>query len=138
MKIFDAIKEDFKEARVAGNKLASGLLSTVVGEIENKAKMVDGMKQVAEESVVSTLKTFIKNVDTFKDNVTDTVTHAKLMAEKQILEKYLPSQLSEDELRDIFASIDHSNMGIMMKHLKDNYSGRYDGSVASKVAKEFL
>jgi len=138
MKIFDAIKDDFKEARIAGNKLASNLLSTVVGEVENKAKVVNGIKEVAEESVISTVKSFIKNVDTFKDTVTDVALAAKLAAEKQILEKYLPSQLTEDEIRDIFTNIDHSNMGLMMKHLKDNYSGRYDGNLASKVAKEFL
>ena len=65
------------------------------------------------------------------------------IAEMNIMEAYLPKQLSEQEIRDvIFGKIVQSdvpcNMGIVMKYFKDNYSGQYDGKMVSVIAKEML
>lgn len=65
------------------------------------------------------------------------------LAEMNIMEEYLPKQLSEDEIRDIILSrIVQSNvpcnMGVVMKYFKENYSGQYDGKVVSSITKEML
>ena len=59
--------------------------------------------------------------------------------ELAILESYLPSQFSEDELRkivsDYVSTTEGANMGSVMGYLKQHFGGQYDGKMASTVAK---
>lgn len=56
-------------------------------------------------------------------------------AEIDILHSYLPKQLTKEELEAIIKNLNTKNVGEIMKHLKDNYSGVYDGKLASEIAK---
>jgi uncharacterized protein YqeY len=65
------------------------------------------------------------------------------IAEMNVMEEYLPKQLSEQEIRDVIMgrmvqSDVPCNMGIVMKYFKENYSGQYDGKMVSAVAKTYL
>ena len=59
-----------------------------------------------------------------------------------MIEGFLPSQLTEEQLESIISELqvkDPSiNMGLAMKALKDSYAGQYDGKIASSVAKRML
>jgi uncharacterized protein YqeY len=55
----------------------------------------------------------------------------------ELLNKYLPKQLSEDEIRAIIASLEDKKIPSVMKHFKANYQGQVDNSLVSKIAKEF-
>jgi len=59
-----------------------------------------------------------------------------------ILSGYLPKQMSDEDLRK---AIEHfvkhnpgAGMGGVMKFLKDEHAGTYDGKKASQIAKEVL
>ena len=66
--------------------------------------------------------------------------------ENDILNEYLPQQISEKDLRFIvfeFAalidpSIRNKSIGTVMKYLKEEFPGRYDGKMASSIVKEEL
>ena len=60
-----------------------------------------------------------------------------LKAQMELLNKYLPKQLSEDEIRAIIASLEDKKIPSVMKHFKANYQGQVDNSLVSKIAKEF-
>lgn len=139
MTILETIKADFIEARKARDAVRVSFLSTLIGEIESAAIIINGSKMVPEEIVIATLKSFEKKSNEFMaiPNV-DGETLKKVIAEKAWTLSYLPRQLTEEDLRKIFSDLDHSNMGLMMKHLKDNFAGQYDGKMASTVAKEFV
>lgn len=66
----------------------------------------------------------------------------KLDQEIAALRTFLPKQLTEGELEKIVASIKSetpaTNVGAVMKVLKERYSGQYDGKLASEVAKRLL
>lgn len=55
--------------------------------------------------------------------------------------KYASKQLTESEIRSYFAELVKLNPGInkglLMKALKEEYPGRYDGKVAAQIAGEF-
>lgn len=57
------------------------------------------------------------------------------LAERAVLEQFLPMQLSENALIEVAKC--QANMPAFMKHLKENFAGKYDGKLASQVAKEF-
>ena len=60
-----------------------------------------------------------------------------------VLQKYLPEQLSEDEIRTVVqeaiaACGDSVNMGNVMKHVMHKTKGRADGKVVNNIVKELL
>lgn len=64
-----------------------------------------------------------------------------LKKEISVIEEFLPSQLSEDKLKEIILEIKTkgaSNMGLAMKELKSSYAGQYDAKRASEIAKEIF
>lgn len=134
----EKIKADFLQARKDRDHPKINFLSSLVGEIEGAAIMINGTKTVPEEITITVLKSFEKKANEFLaiPNL-EPEYQAKTHAEKEWTLSYLPRQLSEDDLRKIFSDVDHSNMGMMMKHLKEKYAGQYDGKMASMIAKEF-
>jgi uncharacterized protein YqeY len=46
--------------------------------------------------------------------------------------------MTEDELRKVISESGCKNMGEIMKFLKMNYNGTYDGKMANMIAKEVL
>ena len=67
-----------------------------------------------------------------------------MIAEKEILEKFLPSQLSEDQLKAIVVALKKEydagpkDMGKILGTLKMRHSGQYDGKMASDITKTVL
>ena len=71
----------------------------------------------------------------------DLIRHVK--EEMAVLQKYLPEQLKEDEIRIIVqeaitACGDNVNMGNVMKHVMPKTKGRADGKVVNNIVKELL
>lgn len=66
--------------------------------------------------------------------------------EIEILKRYLPEEMSEDEIRKHVEKIAEDsgiersmkNMGVMMKKTMEELKGKADGSAISKVVKEYL
>ena len=152
MSILDKIKADQLIARKEKSAIKAQVLTTLLGELDTGAKR-DG-KIPGDTEVLALIQKFIKNIDeTIKAMGTltiETVSSPKtvqLLIETQILESYLPQQLTEDELRVIIDDCimqeqcggdlsKGTSMGAVMSYLKIKYSGRYDGKVASQISKE--
>lgn len=132
--IIDTMKKDSMKALKDGDKQKNAFLGYVIGQLSNTEKMIDGKKVVSDASAVKTIKMLIKQ--TADDGPTpEAIAKAKL--EKKILEAYLPTPLTEDEIRDIISK-NATSMPEAMKFLTANYSGLYDGAIASKIAKEMF
>lgn len=137
--ILKTIKEDFLQARKNREHSVSSFLSSLVGDIETAAVTAEGRVEITDAMVVKVLKSYEKKAKEFLDieNLAANML-ANIHFEMEIINKYMPVQLTEEKIRSIFSELDTSNLGVMMKHLKDNFEGLYDGSLASKIAKEFL
>lgn len=133
MTLIQQIKDKQIAARKSGDSLAS-LYTTLLGEASIIGKNA-GNRETTDVEVVAVVKKFIKNIDETVQALTSRGQDAYVyMQEKRALEAFLPSQLGEDQLRDIAASR-ASDMPSFMKFLKENHAGRYDGKMASSVAK---
>ena len=69
----------------------------------------------------------------------------KEKAELEVLEKYLPEQLSEEEIKKIAKEIIEKveaksikDMGKVMAEMMTRVKGKADGSVVNKIVKELL
>ena len=66
-------------------------------------------------------------------------------AEIEVIERYLPKQLSEEEAREAIAAIieelgvsSKKDLGRVMKEIKARFPGQVDGRLASSIAGELL
>ncbi len=132
MNLIAQIKEKQINARKSGSKEAS-LLTTLLGEASAVGKNA-GNRETTDAEVVAVVKKFIKNIDeTISALSSRNQDSSAFVAEKKVLEEFLPKQLSEDELKKIAAG--RSSMPDFMKYLKEQFNGQYDGKLASSVAK---
>ena len=141
------IKKQQLQARKDKNTLMAQSLTTLIGEAEMVGKN-DGNRSSTDAEVIAVIKKFIKNIDEAKsaaDKGNMTEKSQALQAEKDLLNSFLPKQLSEEEIRTIIGNIVNQlgekspkMMGKVLGSLKESHAGLYDGALASKVAKELL
>jgi uncharacterized protein YqeY len=69
----------------------------------------------------------------------------KEQAEIEVIERYLPKQLDENETREAISAIiaelglsSPKELGQVMKEIKARYPGQVDGKLASSLARELL
>ncbi|MFQ5716223.1 MAG: GatB/YqeY domain-containing protein, partial [Nitrospinales bacterium] len=123
-------------------------LINILSALYAEAAMVgknDGNRETTDSEVVGKVKAFIKNIDeTLKSLDENSGPAAELLKEKTAIGKYLPRQLSEDQLKSVIAEIaaghekSMKSMGKIMAELKDGHGGEYDGKLASQIVKNIL
>ena len=133
--IYDEIKRVYLENRKARNATNVASLSTLIGEIETLAKSGKGMDDVA---VIATVKKFVKNIDDTIHFTKEASILDELVTERRLYESFLPKQLSVEELETVidgYIASGLGNVGAVMKQLKLEHAGLYDGGKASEILK---
>ena len=136
--LLEKLKADQLAARKAKDANKASLLTTVVGEIETDSRRTG--KPTTDADVMATIRKFLKGVDEnirIYSDYRDGENSDRCWAEKTILESYLPTQMSDEQLKEVLRA-QLTNKGAMMKFLKENFSGQYDGKLASQVIDELL
>lgn len=138
------LRADQLVARKAKDDVRSALLTALVSEAAMVGKNA-GNRESTDDEVIAVVKKFLKNAEETRGHAqkraqTDSsVNLADIDREIAILGDYLPQQMSADEIREVIVTFKGSNpsanMGLVMKHLKDNFGGKYDGKLASEIAK---
>lgn len=148
MTLEERLDADLKDAMRSGDnvrKLAIRAAKTAITETK-----VAGTEQhtLSDEDVLRILQ---KQVKQRRDSVAAFIAGGRpdLVAEEEaeiaVLEKYLPQQVSEDEIRAraqvVIAELgvtDQKGMGPVMKRLTADLRGQADGSVVSRIVRELL
>lgn len=146
MSLKDQLKDDMKTAMKAREegKLALSVIRMVNAAI--KQVEIDKKVELDDAGVLDILakemKTRHDSLEEFKKgDRQDLVDHVE--AEMAVLKKYLPEELSEEEIRTIVKDAivtcgDDLNMGNVMKYVMPQTKGRADGKVVSSIVKELL
>ena len=139
--IFEDLQKSNIETMKNHDKVAHEIVSLVFGKCKNEAidKGYPDRKLPDNETLRIIQKT-IKELEEEKLAFEKAERAEKvevLKAQMELLNKYLPKQLSEDEIRAIIASLEDKKIPSVMKHFKANYQGQVDNSLVSKIAKEF-
>ena len=144
MSLITEIKEKQLFARQRKLPEAS-LYTTLLGEAVAVGKNA-GNRETTDTEVVAVVKKFIKGIDETLEAIIKQKNDANqnflseqcsnLMNERDLLEQFLPKQLSAADL-DLLI-VGKESMPEFMKFLKENYAGQYDGKLASAVAKEYF
>lgn len=124
------VAETLHLARKNGDKFAVTVLSTLLGEMQNKIPK-DATPEQQHTQATAIVKKFIEGVN---ENLAHRGSdHPALFRELAILEAFMPMQLNDAELKDIVATIVADvgkNKGAIMKALKTSYPNMYDGKKA--------
>lgn len=130
--MFNTIKQRRNEARKNGDKVTNNILTVLTGELENIAKRDGG--EVSNELVQATCKKFVKSNNEVLSHSVDEETKTRLNAENAVLSDYLPTYLTEQQIKDIITKENLTSMPDVMKHMSQNYAGQFDGKAVKLIA----
>ena len=133
---------DLNASRKAQDKAGTLLLGTVLSEIKNRR--IELRRDPSDDDVVDVLRKSIKkrreSVEMY-DKAGRTDLADKERSEAQALEKYLPPQVSDEEIRNaVRAAISSgaANIGAVMGKVLPQFKGRADGGTINAIAREEL
>ncbi|HKR08682.1 MAG TPA: GatB/YqeY domain-containing protein [Gemmatimonadaceae bacterium] len=140
--LFARLQGDLNSARKSQDKAGTLLLSTVLSEIKNKK--IELRRDPTDADIVDVLRKSIKkrreSVELYqKGNRNDLA--EKESAEAAALEKYLPAQVSDEELRAaVKAAIagGAKQIGAVMGKVLPQFKGRAEGGTINAIAREEL
>lgn len=148
--LYDTIMTDIKEAMKSHDKETLSTLRFLKSAIDlfkinNKMDRTESPNDDTVIEVVSKqVKTHKESIEEFKKAGRNDLVE-NLLKEVQILSKYLPEQLSEDEVRskidEVISSVKASSikdMGKVMKELTPIFKGKADMKLVNTIVKEKL
>src|SRR5690242_1413669 len=123
--LMETIRKDMFEAKKVKDTVKSNLLSTLFSEIFTLSK---SGKEMTEEDELKIVRKFLKNIDETLALEIPEETKSKLKTEKEILEHYLPKQLSREEIDKVVTELvgQGKTMKDIMPYFKEHYSGQYE------------
>ncbi len=147
-KIQEAVKESLKSKDEITLGTLRMLLAAVYVKEKDKKYKLEGDAELSEEEIIEIITSEIKKrrdaIALYEQG------NRPELAEREkneilVLQKYLPEQLSEEEIKKMVAeSIEKINakemkdMGKVMADLNPKIKGKAEGSVVSKIVKELL
>ncbi len=144
--IKERLQEDWKAALKAKDKFKANVISTAKSSILLVEKTDN--RKLEDDEVISILAKEVKQrresmVEFEKGKRQDLVDQCK--AEIEILLKYLPQQLGEEEIKQIVKESAEEvgansikDMGKVMSAVRPKVVGKADGSLVSQIVKEYL
>ena len=147
MTIKEQLMADFKEAMKAHDEVAKNTISLARAAV--KQYEVDNREELDDAGVIAILT---KQVKMRKDALADfekagrTDLTEAYNAEIEVLNKYLPEQMSMDEIKDVVKESaaalviegGRENMGKLMGPVMGKLKGKADGNQVREAVQEFL
>jgi uncharacterized protein YqeY len=148
MGLKETLKSDLTEAIRSSNKVVSGTIRMVLTAITNEEVSGKEARVLSDEEIITVLSREAKKrreaAEEFaKAGRTDRAAEEK--AEGEVIAKYLPAQLSEDDIKKLIADAVTStgaagpaDMGKVMGAIKPKIAGKADGGLVSSLVKAAL
>jgi uncharacterized protein len=141
MSVLEQVQEDVRTAMKAGEKDRAGALRMIVDSLQKDAKLGEGDEVAVLQRE---RKKRLEAADAYREAGRGEQAAAERF-EAELIEAYLPQQLSEDELGALVAAAveeagatEQRQMGDVMKALMPKVAGRADGKRVSAAVRERL
>ena len=148
MSLKQKLQSDLNEAIKSRNTVSAETIRMILAAITNEEVAGKEKKELSDAEVITVLTREAKKrreaVDAFKDagRADKAEQEAK---EGEVILKYLPAQLSEDEIKKIVADAiaetganSPQQMGQVMKIVQPKVAGKADGAMVSSLVKAAL
>lgn len=146
MGLITQLKSELRSALLEKASSTATTLRMLLSVIKNEE--IAAGKELSEEKILSIIKTEVKKVRDSIQQFTaagrdDLVEHEQ--QDLAVLEKYLPEQMSEDEIRKVVETIipetsaqGMRDMGMVIGAVMGKHGNEADGGVVSKIVREEL
>src|SRR5690625_3196252 len=147
MSLFQQLNENMKQAMRNKDKEQLSVIRMVKASLQNEA-IKQGVETLSEEDELTVLSRELKqrndSLKEFKDAQREDLVK-KVEKEINILQPYLPAQLSDEELesiiKDAIKEVNASSkkdFGKVMQKVMPNVKGKADGSSVQKLVQKYL
>ena len=146
MSLLDQIHSDLKEAMKAKDSIRLGALRLILTAVKNKEKEL--RRELEEREVLQIVSNQIKqrkdSIEQYRKSGREDVVQ-KEEQELEILQAYMPQQLSEEELEKLVTetikevgATSVKDLGKVMKAIMPRIAGRADGKVVNQMVRAQL
>ena len=148
MNLFDTVSEDIKKAMKAKNKVALQTLRNVKKAFIEANTQTGANEVLSDEEALRIIQKLVKqgkdSATIYKEQDREDLADEEL-AQVEILEEYLPKQMSKEELKEALKKlVDELNatsmkdMGKVMGIATQKFAGKAEGRMISQIVKELL
>ncbi len=132
---------DFKKEKVVAMKAKDSVTIDALNVVINKLMLLSIDKrskgeELTETDTVTVLQKTEKELIEERDGYQKAgrqETVDKLNAQLEVIKKYLPKMMTEDEIAEVIATLDDKSVPSVMRHFKQNYQGKCDMRLVSQV-----
>ena len=147
-KLIDNINDDLKAAMKAKSELELSVLRMLIAALKNKRIELKKQEDITDEEALAVIKSELKkrkdSIEAYKEgNRQDLVD--KEEAEARVLNKYLPEQLGNEDIKkivkkviDSFSEVGPSDFGKIMGVAMGKLKNRADGNQVKDVVNKLL
>jgi uncharacterized protein len=142
---YSKIENDLKDAMRARDQEILGTLRMLVAAVKNKK--IEIGRDLNEEEVIAALKSEVKkrkdSIESYKSGNREDLAE-KEQAEIEILSKYLPEQMGDEEVKAAVKKVAEemnatkADFGKVMGKVIAELKGKADGAQVSRIVKEIL
>lgn len=147
MDLKERIKNDLIASLKSGDNLSRDVLRLLNSDIKNE-EIRKKREKLSEEDILKVIKSNIKKrkdaIELYKKGKREDLVRQE-KGELEILQKYMPKQMSEEEIRKLVKKAvaeskasGVSNFGGIMKEVMQKAKGSADGKIISEILKEEL
>ena len=137
--LIDEIKKANVEAMKARDNTAKGIYSIIMNKymllsIEKKQKG----EEATDVDLITIISKTLKELTEEKESYLKVNNLEKVNAiayQEELISKYLPKMLTEEEIRKEISTLDDKSLPNIMKHFKTNFQGKVDMGLVSKIAR---
>ena len=148
MELFDIISNDIKEAMKAKDKVALDTLRNIKKVLLEAKTAPRANDTVSDETAIKLIQKLAKqgkeSAELYSSQNRPELAQEEL-AQVAVMEKYLPKQLSEDEIKTVLAGIIEQtgasgpqDMGKVMGVATKQLAGKAEGKTISAIVKQLL
>ena len=140
------LEQDMMQALKSKEKERAGALRLIISKCKNKA--IELRKELSDQEIIKVLQTVAKqhkeSIKLYKDGNRNDLVEAEVQ-ELGFVEVYLPSMMSEEDLRGLVSSVvaevgatSMADFGKVMPNVMKQGAGKIDGNTAQSIVKELL
>lgn len=140
------LEQDMMQALKSKEKERAGALRLIISKCKNKA--IELRKELSDQEIIKVLQTVAKqhkeSIKLYKEGNRNDLVEAEVR-ELGFVEVYLPSMMSEEDLRGLVSSVvaevgatSMADFGKVMPNVMKRGAGQIDGNTAQSIVKELL
>ena len=140
------LEQDMMQALKSKEKERAGALRLIISKCKNKA--IELRKELSDQEIIKVIQTVAKqhkeSIKLYKEGNRNDLVEAEVR-ELGYVEVYLPSMMSDENLRSLVSSViaevgatSMADFGKVMPNVMKEGAGKIDGNTAQSIVKELL